>query len=60
MNKEELLEFLRENLTVDVDFKSGSGYWDSNRVVVRLLLDGEEFSESSVSLPSWIEKESSY
>lgn len=60
MKKDELLELLRDKLTVDVDFKQGHAYWDSNRFVVRLLWDGEEVSESSVTVPDWEEKKGEY
>lgn len=60
MNEDDVLAILREKLTVDVDFKKGYTYWDDPRFVVRLLWDGQELSESSVSVPEWEEKRSEY
>lgn len=60
MDEVNFLELLRGRLTVDVDFKRGHAYWDDPRFVVRLLWDGQELSESSVSVPEWEEKRSEY
>lgn len=51
MGEVNFLELLRGRLTVEIDFKRGHAYWDDNRFVVRILWDGEEVSESSVSVP---------
>lgn len=60
MDEDDFFELLREKLSVVVDFKHGSGYWENNRFVVRLLWDGEEISGSSVSVPEWEEKKGEY
>ena len=47
MNTEELLQFLKEHLTVHVYFDYSSS--DSRELTVRLCLDGEEISSSQDS-----------
>lgn len=48
MTKEELIEFISSNLTVDVSTNTTVGYYNdqSTTVTVRLLLDDEVISES--------------
>lgn len=57
MTKQELLELLKENLTIETDLTTkseyvgdmGSGgnlYQDSHTLIIRLVFDGEVLSES--------------
>lgn len=50
MTKEELIQFLRENLSINLSSQDG-GCYDSASFTVKLLLDGEEISESYCTLP---------
>lgn len=47
MTREELIEFLRNNLTIEVNDVAGLS---STEVTVRLKLDGTTISEDSVSI----------
>lgn len=47
MNKEQLLELLRDKLSIRVEIKDGSYSLDKNYVKVKLLLDDEVISEDS-------------
>jgi hypothetical protein len=58
MNKSELIDFLKENLRIEIDFSEAHAYWDSSNIEVRLILDGDEISQSSVSVPEWQKKQS--
>ena len=50
MNHDELLAFLREHMSIEVDISSIP--WEhGRRVTVKLLLDGEEISRSHDDLP---------
>lgn len=51
MTQQELIEFLRDKLSVSIEIKHGY-YGNPDYVEVALLLDGEAFSESSFNLPS--------
>lgn len=44
MSKEELLELLKENLTINVDHKAESE-WASGEIRVTILFDGETICE---------------
>lgn len=50
MTKEELLEFLKEHLKVNVDVRS-IPYDDGYKVSVKVLLDDEEITDSWDYLP---------
>lgn len=56
MTKEEMIAFLKENLTVSVILENEYGYYSSNGVKVRVTisLGDEKITESSdsVSLPT--------
>lgn len=46
MTKEELIEFLRENLRIDIDYRSGGDY-EPTKIKVGLFLDGREISTAA-------------
>lgn len=47
MTKEDVLDIIRESLTVEVDYKKSMAYFDMTTLRVRILLDGEILSEST-------------
>jgi hypothetical protein len=49
MTKEELIEFLMENLRIDIAYRSGDDY-TPNRITVGLFLDGDEICTSTDSM----------
>lgn len=48
MNKEELIAFLKENLSIECDKELGC--FESDRLVIKLRLGHEEISKDSISL----------
>ncbi len=50
--KEQIKEYLKNNLEVTVDVNYSYAYDGHQRVEVTLFLEGEQFSRSSDSLPS--------
>jgi hypothetical protein len=52
MDKEQLIEFLKENLTVSVNIESG-GYGSNPYLKVSLLLDGEVIDSGEDSFSSY-------
>jgi hypothetical protein len=52
MDREDILELLRDSLSVEIDIGYDYDYgWDGRRVKVVLKLDGDIISETSDSLP---------
>lgn len=45
MNKDELIEFLQENLTIEIDKDND---WYDTYIVVKLKLEDKEISESRI------------
>ena len=44
--------YLKENLNVELDWKGGSSYWsESEKIVIKLLLDGEEILKTTSYKP---------
>jgi hypothetical protein len=54
MTKNELLEYLKENLSISLDFKEGGrAYWDGNhQLKVVIKLGEDKLCESECSLPN--------
>lgn len=56
MNKEELLSLLRNNLSITIrkehieDYGAGGRPYSDDRLVVRLMLDGEQIDKDYISL----------
>ena len=48
MTKEELVEFLKENLTIIID--RDQGYWSYPHLEVKLLLGGEVISNCTTTI----------
>lgn len=44
-----LIDALREHLTIDIDVRTNSAYWDQDRIEVRVYFDGEEIASASDS-----------
>ena len=55
MTKQELVEFLKENLTVGVDFRTYT-YGGSNQLEVNIKLDGETICSETCTVEPTQEK----
>jgi hypothetical protein len=40
-------DFILKNITVEVEVFKAQAYWDTSHIKVKLLMDGEVFSEST-------------
>lgn len=59
MTKDELIAFLKENLSLSVSHHEGQAYWDSSRITVKLFLGDEEIAEASDTMPDYERRSSS-
>lgn len=50
MTKEELIEFLSNSLTVQIEHRKGRAYWDTTEIEITLLLEGEPISTSTTTV----------
>lgn len=46
MNKKELIEFIKENLKIQIKYYPGND-WDTKAITVKLFLDDEEIDSST-------------
>lgn len=53
MTKDELIEFLKENLTIAADFREGRAYYDTSSLEVSLKLGEETISTHTIWMPDW-------
>jgi len=50
VNEEEIKEYLKNNLSIEVENRASSGYNDNRYDVVKLLLNGNVISEDYIGL----------
>lgn len=53
MNKEELLEFIKENLTLELEYKEGS-YYDAKKIIIRLNYNENFNTETLLESTAWL------
>jgi len=50
MEKSEMIDFLKDNLSIDVEEKRSSGFNNDTYQVIKLVLQGEVISEDYLNL----------
>ena len=53
MDKEALLAFLKENLTIEAEHHEAMSYYDDSKITVVLKLDGETISTAVARMPTY-------
>lgn len=53
MNKEELLEFIKENLTLELEYYEGN-YFDSKKITIKLNYNENFNTETLLESTAWL------